>query len=115
MFENLGQFAIAYACVSITVTLVMLAVANRSLKLGGAFGMVRASFLLVLAVVGFITWVLKKVTGDSPPGETAHDQIRRTIRKTSSWLDSLQKEWDGAKGERNDTHQLPGPRDRNQR
>lgn len=115
MFEKLGWFAIAYACVSITVTLVMLAVANKALKLGGAFGMVRASFLLILAVVGFIIWASKKATGYSPPGETANDQIKRTIRKTSSWMDGLKKEWDGAKGERDDTHQLPGPRDRNQR
>lgn len=77
--------------------------------------MARAAFLLVLAVVGFVIWASKKATGYSPPGETANDQIKWTIRKTSGWIDSLKKEWDAAKSERDDTYQLPGPRDRNQR
>ncbi|MBI5862922.1 MAG: hypothetical protein HZB38_00130 [Planctomycetes bacterium] len=113
MWEKLGWFAIAYACISLTVTVVMLVVANKAFKLGGPIGMVRSAFILVLVVVGFIVWATKKATGYSPPGESANDQIKRTIRKTSSWLDGLKHEWDDAKS--GDRSQLPGPRDRDQR
>lgn len=115
MWERLGWFAIAYACISLTVTVVMLVVANRAFKLGGPVGMVRFAFILVLVVVGFIVWATKKAAGYSPPGESANDQIKRTIRKTSGWLDGLKHEWDDAKSGSGRRSQLPGARDRDQR
>jgi hypothetical protein len=111
VWEKIGWFAVAYACISLTVTLVMLVVANRALKLGGPIGMARSAGLLVLAVIGLIIWASRKVTGYSPPGETPGDQIRRTVRKTSGWFDGLKDEWD--QGKRDDSgRDLPGPRDR---
>lgn len=109
VWAKLGWFAIAYAALSLSVTVIMLIVANKAFKLGGPFGMVRAIFLLILAVVGFVIWAGKKATGYSPPGETANDQIKKTIRNTSSWIDGLKQEWDKAKS--SNSRELPGPDD----
>ena len=66
--------------------------------------MARGAFLLGLAVIGFIIWVGKAATGHADG--SANDQIKRTVRKTSSWMDGLKEEWDGGK------KRLPGPNDR---
>jgi ABC-type transporter Mla subunit MlaD len=57
--------------------------------------MARGAFLLVLVVVGFVVWAAKAATGRA--SGTANDQIRHTIRRTSSWMDGLKQEWDRGK------------------
>lgn len=108
VIEKLGWFTLAYACISITVTIILLVVANKTFRLGGPVGMARGIGLLILAVVGFIVWAAKSAAGkaDGSP----NDQIKRTIRKTSNWLDSLKDEWDSGKSKSD--RELPDPRDR---
>ena len=104
MLERIGWFVVAYACISITVTIIMVVAAKKAFHLGGPIDMARGAFLLVLAVIGFIIWVGKAATGHADG--SANDQIKRTVRKTSSWMDGLKEEWDGGK------KRLPGPKDR---
>ena len=95
MLEKIGWFALFYACVSIGVTLLMLVFANRALHLGGPVGMVRSGFLIVMALVGLVVWVGKSLAGGDP--DSPNDEIKKTIRKTSAWLDDLKHEWDDSK------------------
>ena len=108
MIEKIGWFALAYACISITVTIILLVVANKAFRLGGPVGMARGAFLLVLAVVGFIVWAAKSAAGKADG--SANDQIKRTVRKTSDWFESLKNEWDGGKSKSD--RELPDPRNR---
>lgn len=94
--EKIGWFAILYACVSCTVTLLMLVLAGKALKVGGPVGMVRCISLLVLAFIGFVVWVAKSAAGVKQG--TANEEIKRTIKATSTWLNSLKDEWDKGRG-----------------
>jgi hypothetical protein len=95
MLEQIGWFALAYACISITVTLLMLVFANRAFDLGGPIGMARSAIVLIVALAGLIIWAGKSVAGGNPG--RPDDEVKKTIRKTSAWLDGLKKEWDDSK------------------
>lgn len=86
------------------MTLIMVIAARKVLRFGGPIDMARGAFLLILAVVGFIIWVGKAATGHAQG--SANDQIKRTIRKTSNWMDGLRAEWEGGKD------RISGPKDR---
>ena len=90
VLEKVGWFAIVYAWICLTATVVMLVIANKAFKLGGPIGMARGAFLLVLVLMGFMVWVGKAA---SPHADgSANDQIKQTIRKTSSWMGRLKEE-----------------------
>ena len=96
MLENLGWFALVYACISITVTILMLVFANKTFKLGGPFGMIRTVAVLVIAGIGALIWVVKELFGSSTHG-TLDEEVKSTIKKTSSWIDDLKNEWEDGK------------------
>ncbi len=85
-----------YACVSLTVTVLLLVFANKAFKLGGPVGMVRSIVILSLAGIGLVIWVIKALFGANV-ADTPNEEIKRTIKKTSAWLDDLKSEWDNAK------------------
>lgn len=58
--------------------------------------MVRSILILSLAAVGFVIWVVKALLGANV-AKTPDEEIKRTIKKTSAWLDDLKSEWDNAK------------------
>ncbi len=95
MFERVAWFALIYACISVTVTVLMLVFANKTFKLGGPFGMARAAGLIILAFVAVLIWIVKSLFG----GQTGSldDEVKSTIRKTSSWIEGLKDEWDKSK------------------
>lgn len=103
MFEKVAWFAVAYACVSITVTVLMLVFANKAFSLGGPLGMVRSIFLLLLAAVGLISWTAKALFSEGPTPPPSQE-IKRTVRKASGWMNDLKSEWDNAK---DDHHRHP--------
>ncbi len=94
MLETLGWFAVVYACVSITVTILMLIFANKAFKLGGPLGMIRTVVILVVAGIGVLCYVCKELFGGGTQG-SVRDGVKSTIRKTSSWLDDMKSEWEG--------------------
>ena len=95
MFERVAWFALIYACISVTVSVLMLIFANKTFKLGGPFGMARATGLIVLAFVGLLVFLAKSLFG----GQTSSldDEVKNTIRKTSTWIEGLKDEWDKSK------------------
>ena len=95
MLERVAWFAVIYACVSVAVTILMLVFANKTFKLGGPFGMARATGLIILAGAALVIWVLKGLFGGQKG--SLDSEIKTTIRKTSSWIDGLKDEWDNAK------------------
>ena len=97
MLERIAWFAVLYACVSITVTILMLVFTNKALKLGGPFGMVRTAVLIVLAVISLLVWIIKSLFGAQTG--SPNDEIKKTIRTTSRWVNGLKNEWDKAKRE----------------
>lgn len=74
----------------------MLVFANKAFKLGGPFGMARSLILIVLAAIALVIWVGKSIFGDGSVG-SLDNEVKTTVRKTSSWVDGLKKEWDDAK------------------
>ena len=97
MLERFAWFAVLYACVSVAVTILMLVFANKAFKLGGPFGMVRTAVLIALAGVGLLVWIIKTLFG----AQTAspNDEIKKTIHKTSAWIQGLKDEWDKSRRE----------------
>ena len=95
MLERVAWFAVIYACVSLTVTLLMLIFANKAFKLGGPFGMARAAGLIILAFFAVLIWIVKSLFGGQTG--TLDDEVKSTIRKTSSWIERLKDEWDKPK------------------
>lgn len=59
--------------------------------------MIRGIFLLILAFIGLIVYGTKKATGSAKSDLTANKQIKDTIKKTSTWLNELKKEWENGK------------------
>lgn len=96
MLESIGWFALLYAFVSITVTILMLVFANKAFKLGGPLGMIRTGSLLVIAGIGVIIYVCKELFGSGTQG-SLEDEVKSTIRKASSWIDNLKNEWEDGK------------------
>ncbi len=96
MLESIGWFALVYACISITVTILMLVFANKAFKLGGPLGMMRTVVVLVIAGVGVLIWVVKELFGSGSHG-SLDEEVKTTIRKTSSWIENLKNEWDDGK------------------
>lgn len=96
VLERVAWFAVLYACVSLTVTVLLLVFANKAFKLGGPAGMVRSIVILSLAAIGFLIWVVKALLGGNV-ADTPNEEIKRTIKKTSAWLNDLKSEWDNAK------------------
>lgn len=89
-------FGVAYVLVSVTVTVLLLVGANKLLGFGGPKGMIRAIGLLVLAIIGWIVFAAKKAV-NSDPDVTAKGEIKKTVKKVSSWLDDLKQTWDEGK------------------
>lgn len=58
--------------------------------------MARSAILLVLAVVGFFVWAAKQATGHGSD-DSVNDEVKKTIRKTSRWIDDLKNEWEDNK------------------
>lgn len=96
MLETIGWFALAYACISITVTILMLVFANKAFKLGGPLGMIRTIAVLIIAGIGVLIYVCKALFGGGTQG-TLNDEVKSTIKKTSSWIDDLKNEWEDGK------------------
>lgn len=96
MLKNIGWFAVVYASVSLTVTLLLLVFANKTFKLGGPIGMARTLVLLVLAVIGAVIWGGKSLSS-SGQTRSLDDEIKHTVKKTSEFVDKLKKDWDDAK------------------
>ena len=93
MLEKAAWFVILYACISLSVTVLLLVFANRAFNLGGPWGVVRGIILLSLAAIGLVIWIVKSLLG-ADVAETPNEEIKRTIRKTSAWIDDLKSEWD---------------------
>jgi protein-S-isoprenylcysteine O-methyltransferase Ste14 len=83
--------------VSLTVTIAMVVFANKALKLGGPWGMVRTIVVLALAGIGLLIWVVKALFGANVADTPNEEMIKQTIKKTSAWLNDLKSEWDSAK------------------
>lgn len=95
MIERFAWFAVIYACVSVAVTILMLLFANKAFGLGGPFGMARAAGLIVLAFIALVVWIVKSAFGG--PTRSLDDEVKSTIRKTSTWIEGLKDEWDKSK------------------
>jgi len=97
LFEKIAWFGVIYICISVCVTLLCLLFLNKVFLLGGPLGMIRAIFLLILALIGLVLYGTKKATGNAKSDLTANEQIKDTIKKTSTWLNDLKKEWENGK------------------
>ena len=98
VLSEMAWFGVVYLCISVTVSIVLLVTANKLFRLGGPKGMIRIIVLLVLALVGWVVFAVKKLSSNDP-SVTAKGEIKKTIKKTSSWLDGLKKAWDDGKKE----------------
>ena len=78
MLEKATWFAVIYACISISVTVLMLVFANKALRLRGSVGMVRALCPLVLAVAGLIGYVLREIFGSQDSIRKPSGEIKKT-------------------------------------